>query len=397
MDAGHIYFHGVILLKILCLHPAVSMRTIRQMKVLKSMGHEIHLKHFGYGISGSNEKDKGIWASREQIFSSSKRWSHYFRTLSPTPYKQLVESAKEEGFDIIHSVSMSDVLGAAAVRYSKGVPVLFDIRELVTAYEDTHIMNNYIPPFLRTNAVYSTLGSYFLRRIRSLEREAIEGANARLFVSDYTYELAKDKYNFNHKSSKVFYNYIATEDIPTKKKRKISEDDGETHIAYSSGLSLNDYRGQVPLFLKCLAKQNLHVHIHGVFADDATKKCYMELARTPRIHLEKTLPPTDLIRELTRYDYGLIYYQNRAQNTMLDTSLPNKLFEYLAAGLPVLVSPFKSLSMFVEKFKVGVTYSSEKDLRTKLENIDQFKVRPEDFTIEAHIKDLEGLYKHMLR
>jgi len=180
-------------LKILCLHPAVSMRTIRQMKVLRSRGHEIHLRYLGYGISGSNEKDQGIWASQEPIFPNSKRWSHYARTLYPSPYKRLIESAKEEGYDIIHSVSMSDVLGAAAVRYSKDVPVLFDIRELVTSYEDTHLMNNYIPPLLRNGLVHRTIGRYFLRRMRSLEREAIEGANARLFVSDYAYGLAKDK------------------------------------------------------------------------------------------------------------------------------------------------------------------------------------------------------------
>lgn len=56
-------------------------------------------------------------------------------------------------------------------------------------------------------------------------------------------------------------------------------------------------------------------------------------------------------------DVGLVPYRNTCLNNYL--SLPNKLFEYLAAGVPVVASDFPELRRVIEGEGVGVTCDPE--------------------------------------
>lgn len=381
-------------MKVLCLHPAVSMRTIRQMKLLRKKGHEVHLRYLGYGTSASLEDDSEIWTTKRSIFKRDYKGSHMIRTLVPSIYRSVVREAIEEEFDVIHTVSMSDVLGAAAVKHSGRVPTVFDVREMVSTYDELRLMKNYIPQgLLKSSIIRNTVGRFIIDKLHTLEKTAIELSTGRLFVSDYTLQLARKKYNFNIDKTLVLYNYIPLDDFPTLRKEKLSNYDGETHIVYSSGLSISDYRGDAPKFLKRLANEEIHVHIHGIFENEETKRVYLKLAENKYIHLERTLPPRKLINELTKYDYGLIYYPKNRQSQMLHTSLPNKFFEYISAGLPVLSSSYKSLKMFIEKYRVGLVFDDVHDLIRKINGLEIKMPNPEKFALDNHIGELEELYR----
>ncbi|MBN1338010.1 MAG: glycosyltransferase family 4 protein [Bacteroidales bacterium] len=51
-------------------------------------------------------------------------------------------------------------------------------------------------------------------------------------------------------------------------------------------------------------------------------------------------------------DWGLVYIENVSLS--YNYCLPNKLFEYIFAGLPVIVTPLKELSDFVNTYSVGI-------------------------------------------
>jgi hypothetical protein len=72
-------------------------------------------------------------------------------------------------------------------------------------------------------------------------------------------------------------------------------------------------------------------------------------AATPGLRVHETLRPADLMRELPAYDFGWAGFNAGLNAAHLDTALPNKAFEYLAAGLPVLTFGHRALSRFLER------------------------------------------------
>ncbi|KGK43296.1 hypothetical protein LH51_01315 [Nitrincola sp. A-D6] len=72
------------------------------------------------------------------------------------------------------------------------------------------------------------------------------------------------------------------------------------------------------------------------------------------VYYKGAVPQDDLIKYTKSSDVGLHAIKNTCLNH--DLCLPNKLFEYIAAGKPVIVSNLTEMSEFVLKNKVGLTF-----------------------------------------
>jgi glycosyltransferase involved in cell wall biosynthesis len=72
----------------------------------------------------------------------------------------------------------------------------------------------------------------------------------------------------------------------------------------------------------------------------------------PRIRLHPAVPPGDLLAWTASADYGLCF----TEDTCLTNRwcLPNKLFEYMAAGIPVVASNTPSVARLVRSERFGV-------------------------------------------
>jgi hypothetical protein len=79
----------------------------------------------------------------------------------------------------------------------------------------------------------------------------------------------------------------------------------------------------------------------------------------------------------------------------MDTMLPNKLFDYLAAGLPLIVPPTRSISQFISRTGTGLTYEIVDDLPS-LVDVRSIKIDRNLFVIEEHISKLEDLYRSII-
>lgn len=75
------------------------------------------------------------------------------------------------------------------------------------------------------------------------------------------------------------------------------------------------------------------------------------------VFFHKAVPPHDLLTYTAAADIGISYIQNTCLSYYY--CMPNKLFEYMMAGLPVLVSNMKEMSSFVTQYKVGVIIKEE--------------------------------------
>lgn len=382
-------------MKILCLNPAFSMRAYRQMKALHNRGHEITLFHMGSGES-TRYVDIDFIERKLQISFGRYPLSHFPGTLAPSRYRKLVENELErENYDVVHSFSSPDVLGAAAARYSK-VPTVFDERDMVTAFR-RDVLKNYIPNgLLSFNPIYKLGLSTIYKRVLSIEREANQKSSARVYVSDYTMELARKRHGIREERSILFYNYAMKEDI-MEQQRKLSEQDGEVHIIYQGVLSLEGYRQNVLSLLKHIAKMGIHIHIFGIGSKDVISTYKEPENRIEHYHFEGTLHHDELMREITRYDFGLIpFIPIGTESEYIHTMMPNKMFDYLASGVPLLVPESKSLGPFVRRTSTGRCFRDVNDIHS-LVSMEPPSFRRGDYVIENHIMELEELYRSIQR
>ena len=74
----------------------------------------------------------------------------------------------------------------------------------------------------------------------------------------------------------------------------------------------------------------------------------------PGIRVEPAVPPERLVAALAPYDIGLVIDRPLTDNARL--ALPNKLFEYLMAGLAVAVPQAPAMAALVEEHGVGIVY-----------------------------------------
>lgn len=72
----------------------------------------------------------------------------------------------------------------------------------------------------------------------------------------------------------------------------------------------------------------------------------------PNIHLHPPVPHDQVVALVRSADYGLCLIENVSLSDYY--SLPNKLFEYAFAGIPVLASDFPEISEIVEKYSLGM-------------------------------------------
>ena len=75
-----------------------------------------------------------------------------------------------------------------------------------------------------------------------------------------------------------------------------------------------------------------------------------------RVAIAEPLPPDRLLDGLRDFGVGVIFDRPATRNSEL--SLPNKLFEYLMAGLAVVVPRLEALGPFVDEHRVGIAYEA---------------------------------------
>lgn len=95
-----------------------------------------------------------------------------------------------------------------------------------------------------------------------------------------------------------------------------------------------------------------------------------------RLHIIPPVPPADLIPFISTADVSAIIFQGTCLSHYYIK--PNKLFESVFAGLPVVVPPFPDIARFVAENEVGRVFSSDSPqdladaLRETIQNKDRF-------------------------
>jgi hypothetical protein len=279
---------------------------------------------------------------------------------------------------LIHSQNAPDFLTVAAIRSVANVPIIHDNQDCIslrkTPYSpDSNVENQLIE-----------------------EKMANQCCSARIHVSDELRVYIQMKYG--SKRDIVFSNYVSESMVPPLLKDRLSEKDGQVHIVYEGTLaSLEGDHYDLREIFKDIALQKMPIHIYDSHANED----YRQLDATSKfIHYHAHLAPRRLLEEMTQYDFGWAGFNVTMNKAHLDVALPNKMYEYIASGLPVLSFPHKAQKTFLEKHGVGLVFKDFQDMQVKftdkslLKKVKKTVLKKRfQFTVERNIQKILDLYE----
>ena len=358
-------------MNVLFLRPQPGIRSLKYALAFKSVGFDIEIIH-GYTSKTLTE----FYGYGDEHFEN------FVKLDLGNLERDIRRLVNKYQIDLIHSQNAPDYLTVSAIR-AVDAPVIHENQDVISMRKTPFSPGAY-PGADRESQLLD-------------ERIANERCNARIHVTEEMCEYIWGRYG--SKRDLVFYNYISESMIPASFKEKLSKGDGQVHIVYEGTLA--SYEGDhydLRKIFKDIADHRMHIHI---YVDSNPNKDYRKLAEKDGfIHYHGHLDPRRLFEEITRYDYGWSGFNVAKNKPHMDVALPNKLFEYLACGLPVLSFPHKVQKGFIEKHGVGLVFKDMEELREKLadkellerirENVSRKRLQ---FTVERNIGKIIRLYQ----
>jgi glycosyltransferase involved in cell wall biosynthesis len=84
---------------------------------------------------------------------------------------------------------------------------------------------------------------------------------------------------------------------------------------------------------------------------EGLRQLSVELGLDSRVHFHAPVPLADLLSYSSQADVGVTLLEDTSENHRL--ALPNKTFEYIAAGIPVVASDLPELKRLIQRFGIG--------------------------------------------
>ncbi|WP_273851388.1 glycosyltransferase [Guptibacillus spartinae] len=134
-------------------------------------------------------------------------------------------------------------------------------------------------------------------------------------------------------------------------------------LLYQGGFSKN--RG-IELCVKSMNQLSDQYHL-VLLGDGDIKAALTQLVEaenlTSRVHFHPKVPPTEILSLTKEADIGLVMYENVSENNYYST--PNKIFEYMLMGLPVVSSNHPGKAYLLEEYDFGIAVDEDEQAIVK--------------------------------
>jgi glycosyltransferase involved in cell wall biosynthesis len=343
---------------------------LQQQPCVRALKYAVGLRGqvtLGFAFRGRTLSE--LYGAGDELF---ERWY----PLGADPEERLPDVIEAFAPDVIHSHNLPDELTVLAIDATDGrIPVIHDVHDMQslrrTPYED-----GYPEP-------EDPIG---------LERRAAQEAAAVVTVSpELVAELAA-RYRLPRRVL-AYANYALRRDLPRvlPPPRPL---DGPPRLVYQGTLSTNGGHYDLRELFAAIAEQ-------GISLDVYPAREVPEYREIPGIRVHRTLPLAELLERLTEYDLGWAGFNTGLNRAHLDTALPNKLYEYLGCGLPVITLRHRALRRMLRDEGVGIVLDDVGELAAALAEADVEALRRrvaaarERFTVEAQIGRIAALYREV--
>jgi hypothetical protein len=268
-------------------------------------------------------------------------------------------------FDVIHVHNEPDWLVTAAKKAKPNTPVVYDCHDLDSQRDG--------------------------EKANPDEIEAMKVADAYIFPSQAYYEGASRYHSLPpHKPKAVVYSMCNQMSIgPLPRVRGIAYEGGIAAPVegynYTRYPAYRDHRALV----EAMYYANIPIALYGV------SDIFMNQYRSIGALCFPPMPYVNMLRELTRWDWGFVGCAEKYKT--MEGSMPNKLFEYVAAGIPVIACNSPEAERFVVDNELGVSVDSIEDINdiydTHEEWREKVREKKDQFIMEREIDKVERIYR----
>lgn len=346
-------------LSILYIQISPCIRTNKIARLLKDRGMQVSLAYLNINKQTKEQIESGLYEYCYPICS----------------LKGLIDFVNSSEFDLIHSSNEPDLLTALLTNSNK--PIVHDCHDLSSAYKSMSPIEmavEYIANVKSKGVIYTTEG------IR---------------------DVACKKFSIEKNKTFVLENLISEELQPERKLEKLSLLDGEIHCVYEGGIIGGDKMSHryFEEIWKKITDCGIHIHF---YSPSDEKYCRVLETKSEYLHFEGNYSSKELAIEMSKYDIGLcILNINDTNRQYLEFASPNKVQEYVNAGLPVAVSNIQSLINYVEKNHFGRNIDMDGDIKMQLEeivkiNIPEKILQKKGLTLESKTSKLISFYQNCL-
>ena len=274
-------------------------------------------------------------------------------------------------FNILHCNDLNTLPVALIVKkiYKRDIKVLYDAHEYET---ETIGLNRVTKPIAKL-----------------AEKILIGYVDKVITVSDSIADEYKRLYPYMEKPSLVLN---TPKYIDVKKqnifRERLNIDTEQTIFLYQGGL---DYGRGVEILLKVFMelsdRDSLAVIVFMGYGE-LEEKIKETSKKYRNIYFYKAVSPDNLLDYTSSADFGIATIEDSCLSYRY--SLPNKLFEYLMAEIPVIVSNLYEMRRLVQRYRVGVV-AKENTIRGLIEAIEEaLKLNRLDF--KENIKEVKSIY-----
>ena len=265
--------------------------------------------------------------------------------------------------------------------------------------------------FLRSKLVYDTheletettaMSKLRKRFSKMIERLLVHKADAVVVVSNSIAEWYRKEYGL--KDVKVIRNVPerksvkSSKSIGLRKKFNIHNDE----ILYICQGALDEDRG-IEILLHVFSGLNGGKHIVFMGYGSLEDRIKEYGTKSPNIHFQPAVRPDEVLAYASSADVGISLIENTCLSYLY--SLPNKVFEYIMSGLPIIVSDFPDMGQVVDNYKCGWKVSvNEASVRELIGNMskEEIKMKREsvircknDFDWQKEEEELARVYEKL--
>jgi glycosyltransferase involved in cell wall biosynthesis len=247
--------------------------------------------------------------------------------------RRMIDVALSQSPNVVHAHDLDTLAAGAAVSKKLNIPLVYDSHEMASGRN------------------LASKGR--MNRAKKLEAKLITNANAVIMASEGYAKRAEDLYGI--KNSTVLLNVpdvTAVEVNGFDLRARFGIPDSHLLLVHQGVLLPNRGVDQVIEAVELCENVSLAIIGYGMHVP-FLKNLVSQRGLENRVHFLGAVPAGDLVSWSASADVGICTIVGNSDSYR--HSMPNKLFEYAMAGLPVIASNYEGMGSFVIENDCGVT------------------------------------------